>query len=275
VEYALNHPWELAFLLAVLLALVLELGRHVGIYLKTLEDPNRKEQMGTIRDGLFVLLSLLLGFTLALAGARFAERRSLLVDEAVSIGTTYLRASTLPKCYGSHSQDLLRQYVDTRFDLDKVGLDAAGFKEASDHFKQIQHELWADAAAVTQSDRSAITAAYINALNETIDLHEKRVAAFENRIPLSIWLLITSISAIAMFTRGVTLRSRFWLTLILVPITIAIVVALIADLDAPSSGLIRLDQRAMQRLQTELRLELAGPSSVPGRRLVKADPNIN
>jgi hypothetical protein len=138
-----------------------------------------------------------------------------------------------------------------------VALDAPGFTEASDRSKQIQYELWADAAAVTQSDRSAITAAYINALNETIDLHEKRVAAFENRIPPSIWLLIASVSAIAVFTGGVTLTSRFWLTWILVPLTIAIVAGLIADLDAPSSGLIRLDQRAMQRLQTELRAESA------------------
>jgi hypothetical protein len=119
------------------------------------------------------------------------------VEEAVSIGTTYLRASTLPEPYHKHSQDLFRQYVNTRLDLDKVALDAPGFTEASDRSKQIQYELWADAAAVTQSDRSAITAAYINALNETIDLHEKRVAAFENRIPPSIWLLIASVSAIA------------------------------------------------------------------------------
>jgi hypothetical protein len=138
-----------------------------------------------------------------------------------------------------------------------VGLDAAGFTEASDRSKQIQHELWADAAAVTQSDRSAITAAYSNALNETVDLHERRVAPFENRIPPSIWQLIASVSAIAVFTRGVTLTSRFWLTLILVPIMIAIVGGLIADLDAPSSGLIRLDKRAMQRLQAELRTESA------------------
>ncbi len=63
-----------------------------------------------------------------------------------------------------------------------------------------------------------------------------------------VWLLIISNSVIVVFTRGLTLTDRFWLTLILIPITIAIVVALIADLDTPSSGLIRLDQRAMQRL---------------------------
>jgi len=67
--------------------------------------------------------------------------------------------------------------------------------------------------------------------------------------------LILCVSSIAVFTRGSTLTSRFWLTLILVPITIAIVVALIADLDTPSRGLIRLDQRAMQRLKADMGVE--------------------
>jgi len=44
-----------------------------------------------------------------------------------------------------------------------------------------------------QTDRGAITAIYVNSLNKTIDLHEKRVAAFKNRIPPPIWILIVSI----------------------------------------------------------------------------------
>jgi len=46
------------------------------------------------------------------------------------------------------------------------------------------------------------------------------------------------------------------MTLILVPITIALVVALIADLDTPSRGLVRLDQRAMQRLKADMSVEI-------------------
>jgi Protein of unknown function (DUF4239) len=261
MEYTLNHPWELGLLLGVALAFVLDLGWRTALHYHIDQAAPRKEQMGTIRDGLFILVSLLLGFTLSMAVSRYAERRSLVVEEAISIGTTYLRASTLPQPYRDHSQQLLRKYVDTRLELDNVGVDASRFNEAASRAKRLQEDLWLDAATVVEKDRSAITAVYLNSLNETIDLHEKRVAAFENRIPQPVWLLIIIVSLIAVFTRGSTLTSRFWLTLILVPITIAIVVALIADLDTPSRGLIRLDQRALERLKADISTDAAHPDA--------------
>jgi hypothetical protein len=255
MTYLLNEPWLLGLVLAIALAAAIELGRRTAALTHIHDDTNRKEQMVAIRDGLFVLVSLLLGFTLALAVPRYNERRTLLVEESISIGTTYLRASMLPQPYRDKDRELLRRYVDARLDLVSAGLDEARFNEAANRSRHIQAQLWADVAAVAQTDRTAIMATYLNSLNETIDLHDKRIAALENRIPVSIWSLILSVSMIAIFCRGLTLTHRFWLTLVLAPVTIAIVVALVADLDSPSTGLIRLDQRAMQRLKAELSSE--------------------
>ncbi len=255
MTYLLNHPWLFGLLVALFLAAMIELGQTVGAWSRLHEETHRKEQTVAIRDGLFVLVSLLLGFTLALAVPRFVERRTRLVEEAVSIGATNLRAGTLPAPYGENARALLRKYVDARMDLDNAGLDDARYNEAANRSNAIQRQLWEDAQAVTKTDRSAITATYLTSLNETIDLDEQRLAAMENRIPISIWALILSVSAIAIFSRGLTLTRRFWLTLVLGPITIAIVLALVADLDSPASGLLRLDDRAMQRLKAELNSE--------------------
>lgn len=255
MEYLLDHPWQLGLVLLIVLALVLEVGRSVAVHFHMDQAPYRKEQMGTIRDGLWLLVSFLLGFALTLAEYRFVDRRSLLVEEAVSIGTTYLRSDTLPLPYRDHSKQLLREYVDSRIELNDAAGDAVDFSQALQHSKGLQEELWSDATAVAQNDRTAVVVAYINSLNEMIDLHDKRVAAFENRIPQTIWFLLIFVSLIAVFTRGSTLTSRFWLSLILVPLTIAIALALIADLDAPSHGLIRQDQRVIQRLQAEMKSE--------------------
>jgi hypothetical protein len=153
------------------------------------------------------------------------------------------------------SQSIRRRICDdenVRLELDAAALDHAYLAEASERSREIQDELWSDVIALTETDRSAITDTYINTLNQAIDLHEKRIGALDTRIPNAVWLLILDISLIAAFTRGLTLTRRFWLTLILTPTTIAIVVTLVADLDTPSSGFIRLDQRAMQRLKADI-----------------------
>jgi hypothetical protein len=97
--------------------------------------------------------------------------------------------------------------VDARLDLDNAGLNTARVVEASNRSRSIHEELWTDAAAVAELKPTSVTTAYINSLNETIDLHEQRMAAYENRVPLVIWSLITCVSVIAVFTRGLTARS--------------------------------------------------------------------
>lgn len=260
MEYLVNQPYLFGLALGLALALAIELGNQTSTYVRIQEDTHRKEQMVAIRDGLFVLVSLLLGFTLALAVPRFNERRSLLIEEADAIEATYLRATTLPQPYGDHARQLLRQYVETRLEFDAAALEPARIAEASKHARQVQEELWEGVTELTKTDRSSVMASYMSSLNEMIELHGKRLAALENRIPLTIWLMIVSVSLIAVFARGLTLARRFWLTLALAPVTIALVVALIADLDTPSSGFIRLDNRAMLRLKADIN----GPQGAPG-----------
>jgi hypothetical protein len=253
MQFLLNHPWLLGLVSAFFWAGMIEAGRHTSGRFNILEDTHRKDQMVALRDGLFVLAGLLFGFTLALAAARFAERRSLLIEEANAIRVSYLRVETVAEPSREQARQLLRQYIDAQLDYDGAALDSARAEEAANRTKQIQERLWAGVVEITKIDRSAVSAAYMNSLNEVINLHEKRVSSLENRIPISIWLLIFCVSTIAIFSRGLTLGHRFWMTVVLAPLTLAIVITLIADVDSPSSGLIRLDQRAMLRLKADMK----------------------
>jgi len=116
----------------------------------------------------------------------------------------------------------------------------------------IQQELWKNIVAVSQSDRTPMAVACMNSLNEVIDIDSERLAALENRIPATVWILIFIVAMIALFTRGLTLKRRFWLTLVLAPMTIAIVVGLVADLDSSRSGLIRVEQGPLYRLKADI-----------------------
>ena len=206
-ENLLNHPWLVAMSLFILLALVGELGYRTGIKSRTEDDQNRKEQINAIGDGLFVLLSLLLSFTLTMAVSRYDHRRELVVREADAIGTTYLRAATLGQPYQRNVEQLLRNYVDARIDFFAVGFDTAQVEQAVRHSGRLQQELWKNLVEVLQSDGTPVTVAFMNSLNEVIDLDSQRLAALENRIPPRVWMLITIVALIAVFTRGLTLKA--------------------------------------------------------------------
>jgi len=252
LEYLLNHPWMLALLLFALLVLFIELGCRAGLQSRIEDDESRKEQINAIRDALFVLLSLLLGFTVAMAVPRYDHRRELVVREANAIGTTYLRAETLAQPYQGNLEQLLREYVDARIDFFRVGFDPEQVEKAAKRSSRLQQELWKNMVAVSQSDRSPVAVAFMNSLNELIDIDSERLAALQNRIPSTVWVLIFVVAVIAVFTRGLALKRRFWLTLVLAPITIAIVVGLIADLDSSRGGLIRVDQAPLYRLKADI-----------------------
>ncbi len=64
-----------------------------------------------IVGSLLALMGFLLAITMGMASDRFDTRRGLVLAEANSVGTTYLRAGYLPEPASSEIRDLLREYV--------------------------------------------------------------------------------------------------------------------------------------------------------------------
>ena len=247
-----DHPLALALCTVLVLAATLEVSHRLGARFGIRDQAEWKDQIASIRDSFFVMTSLFLGFTLALVATRFAERQSLLVEEAAAIRTTYERAGLINEQYREHARTLLRQYVDYRLIYDREIFGTPPFNDAVQHSSRITRLLWEDAEDISHSDRTAVAAAYITSINQLIEVGAKRVAARENRIPLELWILLSLVSILTVLAQGLTLRNRFWINLVLVPLTIAIVVSLIADLDAPTTGFIRIEDYAMQRLKAAL-----------------------
>jgi hypothetical protein len=79
------------------------------------------------------------------------------------------------------------------------------------------------------------------------------MSALENRVPRAIWVMLTLISMLTCLTVGLTVRRRFWYVMALSPLMIAIVMALIADLNSPRSGFIQVGKQSMERVQQDLK----------------------
>jgi hypothetical protein len=254
--WLIDYPRLVFLALFLIFVIALEIGFRLAAIRKANEDPDLHEQAVGVRDGVVVLLSLLLGFTLAMALPRFDQRRELIVDEANAIGTTDLRAQLLPEPARTISLELLREYVGARIDFSEGGGDSDKVKGALERSRQIQTSLWQLAVDVAAKSPTPIISSYITSLNEMIDLDSKRTAAVENRVPKPIWIMLFAMGLLACVSFGFSLRRRFIMSMVVAPLMISIVMALIADLDTPNRGFIRVSEASMYRLQSDLN---AGP----------------
>ena len=247
-----DQPVVVFAVLFLVLGAMGEIGVRWRLRLSDHIDQGRHEQISATRDEVALLLSLLLGFTLAMALQHIDHRRELVVDEADAIETTSLRAQTLPEPFRGKVLELLREYVDARLAYSSAGKGSEELDETLARTKKLQDRIWEQSLAVAQQKDSPINSIFLQSINETFSWSEKRVAALENRVPVPIWIMLVLISMATCLLVGLDMKRRFWVTTLVWPLMICIVLTLIADLDSPYSGVIQVSQQSMRRLQQDL-----------------------
>jgi len=237
--------WIVFVGLMILLVGLSELAWRMGIASSGRKSEADKDS-GTVRSAVLALLGLLLGFSFAIAASRNEARRELLVEEANSIGTTTRRAELLPQQHASNVVQLLREYVPLRIEAHRESQFSERFANLRKHSAELQNRLWAEAVGAAAERPSPITASFIASLNETIDLEATRVAAKRNHVPAAVWLLLLCVTGCGLwlvsYQAGTSGRHSI-LERFVFPVLVAIVIALITDIDTPRRGLISLDER--------------------------------
>lgn len=195
------------------------------------------------------LLALMIGFTFAMALARYEGRRAAVLDEANAIGSVALRARLLPAPHAKDSIALLRDYVELRLQLTRKAPTAEEFQAAVARSNGIQEKLWQQARAVAAKDAGLVpTGLFIQSSNEMIDSQENRLAALGNRVPIVVLLALYGIAAVSSGFLGYgsgRARAPSRLPRYVMGILVACVILLIQDLDKPGAGFIRVSQLPM------------------------------
>ena len=244
--------WALFIVILSVVLLSVELGYRLGKYRRSHREEEKEAPLGTMVGATLGLLAFILAFTFGLAAQRFDTRRQVLLDEANAIGTTYLRAGTLPE-RGEEVRHLLRDYVGVRLEAMKSGKVAEGIRRSED----IQQKIWGEAENVGKKNpNSIVVGLFIQSLNQIIDLHAARMqAGLRSRIPGAIWLglfAVASLSLAAMGYHAGISGTRRSLAVVAVAITFAVVIELIADLDRPQEGILRVSQQALLDAQRSM-----------------------
>jgi hypothetical protein len=228
-----------AFVLVIVVGGTLA-GFALGRYFRE-HDDGLREPLGVVQGALVGFVGLILAFGLSMAVGRYESRRSAVVDEANSIGTTYLRAQTLAEPVRTESMDLLKKYTDVRIALSDSVPDSDTFDRSAARSEVIHRDLWGLAGdAVNAAPTSTAPRLYLESLNEMIDAHRTRLAALANRIPDSVMFLQLIISALAfgVLALYLALLGKAVIPAVVGALMVSAVLLITFDLDRPHRGFI-------------------------------------
>lgn len=239
----------------VLTMLCYEGGFRLGRWWQDREPGEQEGPTGMLVGSIVALQAFLLAVTIGMASDRFDTRRGIVLAEANSIGTTYLRAGYLPEPASSEIRELLREYVPLRIVVTDVkAVDLAADIQRS---HQILDDVWAISEDVARTtDQGDLVSLYLDSLNETIDLNETRIiAGLYARVPETVVLLLVGGSALSLgmvgFSAGLTKRRGLFNALVLV-LALGAVLMIVVDLDRPRDGFIQVSQQPLLDLQRQI-----------------------
>ena len=234
----LNRPLFLFVVTFLLLWLAAWIGMAIRSRQHELPESMRADY-GPIIGATLTLLGLLIGFTFSMATTRYDLRKSLEEEEANAIGTEYARVDFLPTGNASQVRALLRQYTDLRIRF-YTARDQADLSRINADTASMQNQMWAMVAAAAKLQASPLSALASSGMNDVLNSQGYTQAAWWNRIPVAAWSLMFLIAVLSNVLLGYGMHGRAVVLSIILPLAVSISFFLIADIDSPRGGVIRI-----------------------------------
>ena len=246
----MNNLMDYPLPLFLVTLMVLWLATQVGVSLRQRWDLN--EQMrgdfDVIHSATLTLLALIIGFSVSMAVNRYDLRKHYEAEEANAIGTEYVRADLLPAEQAQRVQTLLLDYNKERIlfyvsrDWFFSSEDEQQIAEMNTRTAALQAELWAAVLSGVAEKPLPVTTLAVSGMNDVLNTQGYALAARWNRIPQSIWVLLFMVAILASVMLGFgthDIKGKRRLLQIL-PFVVAVSFLLIADIDSPRAGFVRV-----------------------------------
>jgi hypothetical protein len=213
-----------------------------------------RDDFNVIQTATLTLLGLIIGFTFSMAIGRYDQRKNYEEEEANAIGTEWLRAELLPAADAAKVRGLLRSYLDQRIRFYKERDDDALAKIDAETAR-LQGELWSAVRTPALAQPTPLSALAVAGMNDVLNTQGYTQAAWWNRIPPAAWALMAAIALCANVLVGLgatKVKGEFKLLLVL-PLILGIAFFLIADIDSPRRGVIRVVPQNLHSLEQMMR----------------------
>jgi len=248
----MNFP----LLVFVLSFFVLWLSVRIGIFFRGRRasfDEHEREDFGVILAATLTLLGLIIGFSFSMAISRYDQRKNYEEDEANAIGTEYLRADLLPAADAAKVKSLLTDYLDQRVLFYKTRF-VSQLAPINSNTARLQAELWSAVQAPAATQPTPIIALAVSGMNDVLNSQGYTQAAWWNRIPVAAWGLMAMIAICSNLLVGYGAHhvKEHSILLLVLPLIVSISFLLIADIDSPRGGIIRVRPNNLTSLSQSL-----------------------
>lgn len=262
--------WVLLIGTILLMAIFIEVGFRLGKRAQLNAKKAQTSQVRAIMGAGLGLLAFMLAFTFSTAQTHFEARVQNLAEEARIARNAFMQADLLAEPVRTEAKLLLRDYVDLRSGKFKSNL--PGFSDKVTELlgisEQIQKDLWLMAANSSQNikkdlAKNAQSSMFMASVLALTDIHYTRVhSAVMNRIPITIWVTLYLMAALAMiimgYQAGLTDR-RSPVATITLALAFSAVIILITDLDRPVMSFFEINNQLLvdldEYIQSELQLK--------------------
>ena len=208
---------------------------------------------GLVLGATLTLLGLIIGFTFSMAISRYEQRKNYEEAEANAIGTEYVRADLLPAAEAQRVRALLANYTDQRILFYRTS-DEQQLRRVNADIAQLQAELWSTIAKPAAAQPTPINALVVSGMNDVLNSQGYTQAAWWNRIPPSAWALMLMIALCCNLLIGYCIRRTGMEYVVFMVLTLVVSISffLIADIDSPRGGIIRVEPQNLLSLSQSL-----------------------
>jgi len=250
IAFLIDHPLLLLVSTFVCLWLAARIGEFLHRYRPKMATADEHD-FDLVVGATLTLLGLIIGFTFSMALTRYDQRKNYEEAEANAIGTEYVRADILPPADASKVRSLLREYTNQRI-LYYSSRDGQFLSQVHSTTSQLESSLWSAVTPVA-AQRDSVSALVLSGMNDVINSEGYTEAAWRNRIPPAAWMLLIVIAFFCNVLIGYRAEGKASSLLLILPLALAISFFLIADIDSPGHGIIRVHPQNLESLADSLR----------------------
>jgi hypothetical protein len=211
------------------------------------------DDFNTVQTASLTLLALIIGFSFSMAVTRYDQRKNYEEAEANAIGTEYLRADLLPVEDAARVRELLKMYLGERvsFYQDR---DERQVSQIDSDTAKLQVELWSAVFGAASQRPTPVVALAVSGMNDVLNSQGYTQAAWWNRIPIAAWGLMGLMAICSNLLLGYGERRKSMALLLVLPVIISISFLLIADIDSPRGGIIRVHPHNLIALSQSMKI---------------------